>query len=100
MGDSRISVKQVEQVAKLASLRLSPDEVAGMSEQLGAIVDYMATLDDLDVSEVEPTFHPVPLQAPARPDEVTPSAPRERYLEAAPKSEAGGFAVPKVLDGE
>lgn len=100
MGDAKISLERVKQVAKLASLRLSDAEVEGFSQQLGAIVEYMATLDDLDVSAVEPTFHPVPMTAPARPDEIKPCTQRDRYLAAAPKSEAGGFAVPKVLDGE
>ena len=100
MAQEKISRDQVRHVAKLASLKLDDAEVERLGHELGDILAYMATLDALDVSSVEPTFHSVPLTAPLRADEVVESEPRQVYLDSAPKAEAGGFAVPKVLDGE
>jgi aspartyl/glutamyl-tRNA(Asn/Gln) amidotransferase C subunit len=59
----------------------------------------MTELDELDVSAVEPTFYQS-TQAALRRDQTIPSLPRAELLSAAPAHEAGGFAVPKVLDGE
>lgn len=100
MGDPKLTLDQVRHVAKLASLSLSEADLAGQQRRLADILRYFEALDGVDVTDVEPTFHPVALQAPARPDVVQPPQPRERYLAAAPKTEAGGFAVPKVLDGD
>ncbi|MDD9944291.1 MAG: Asp-tRNA(Asn)/Glu-tRNA(Gln) amidotransferase subunit GatC [Myxococcales bacterium] len=100
MAQTKIPRDQVEHVAKLASLMLADDEADRLGHELGEILAYMASLDELDVAAVEPTFHSIPMGAPLRADEVIACFPRETYLKSAPKSEAGGFAVPKVLEGE
>jgi aspartyl-tRNA(Asn)/glutamyl-tRNA(Gln) amidotransferase subunit C len=100
MTEPKISEAQVRHVARLARLSLGDDEVRAMQAQLGRILDYVASLDALDVREVPPTAHAVPLVAPLREDRVRPSLPREELLAQAPKSEAGGFAVPKVMEGD
>jgi aspartyl-tRNA(Asn)/glutamyl-tRNA(Gln) amidotransferase subunit C len=100
MAKTQISLDAVRHVAKLAALALSPDEELRLQANLDVILDHMAELDELDVSAVEPTFHAVPIEAALRADQVVPSLPRAELLAAAPAHEAGGFAVPKVLDGE
>jgi aspartyl-tRNA(Asn)/glutamyl-tRNA(Gln) amidotransferase subunit C len=95
-----ITLDVVRHVAKLAALALSPDEEERMCRELGGILSFMAALDEVDVSGVQPTLHTIALHEGLRPDEVRPSWPREELLAAAPASEAGGFAVPKVLDGD
>lgn len=100
MADSAITEARVRQVARLASLALSEDEVKRMCGELSAILAYVTTLSEVDVEGVPPTFHPVPLNCPLRPDEQGVSLSQAEALAAAPRSEAGGFAVPKVLDGE
>ncbi len=97
---ARLTLDDVHRVAVLAALELDDDEAREMCAQLDSILEYMAALDRTDVTGVDPTFHPVPNTGPLRDDEVRPSTPREEVLAAAPASEAGGFAVPKVLDGE
>ena len=97
---SRISMEEVLHVAGLARLELSAEEAERMRVQLDAILDYVASLDELDVRDVEPTFHAVPLDAPLRADEIGPSLSREDALAAAPSAEAGAFAVPQVLEGD
>lgn len=100
MTDKRISEEQVRHVARLACLALDDGEIRALSRQLGSILDYFATLDDLDLEGVEPTHHPIVLATAPRNDIVVPSLPRDVFLAAAPEQDAGGFAVPRVLDGE
>ena len=57
MADSRITIDAVRHVARLAAIALTPAEEQRMQAELDAILDYMAQLDDLDVSSVEPTAH-------------------------------------------
>jgi len=97
---ARLTLEQVRHVATLAALELSEREAQLMQEDLGSILDYIAALEQVDVRGVEAVFHPSQLASPQRADEVRPSLPREVALAAAPESEQGGFAVPKVLDGE
>ncbi len=98
MAEDKITLEQVMHVAKLAMLSLSDDEAKEMQQQLDAILAYMDGLDELDVSEVPPTFHSIPMSAPMRRDVVDRCADRAEVLEQAPQSEAGGFAVPLVLE--
>jgi aspartyl-tRNA(Asn)/glutamyl-tRNA(Gln) amidotransferase subunit C len=98
MADHKISLDQVLHVAKLARLTLSDDEAVQMQEQLDAILGYMEGLDELDVSEVPPTFHSIPMDAPLRPDAPQRCSDRAETLAQAPASESGGYAVPLVLE--
>ena len=68
MADAKITLEQVLHVAKLARLTLSHEEAVQMQVQLDAILGYMEGLDELDVSDVPPTFHSIPMDAPLRPD--------------------------------
>ena len=98
MADAKITLEQVLHVAKLARLSLSDDEARQMQQQLDAILGYMEELDELDVSDVPPTFHSIPMDAPLRPDVPARCSDRSEILAQAPRSEAGGFAVPLVLE--
>jgi aspartyl-tRNA(Asn)/glutamyl-tRNA(Gln) amidotransferase subunit C len=97
---ARLTLDQVRHVAHLAALELDETEARTLCDDLGSILDHMAALDALDVSGVEPTFHPLQAAAVLREDRVQPSLARDQALAAAPASEHGGFAVPKVLDGD
>ena len=98
MADAKITLEQVLHVAKLARLSLSDDEARQMQQQLDAILGYMEGLDELDVSDVAPTFHSIPMDAPLRADVPERCSDRSETLAQAPQSEAGGFAVPRVLE--
>lgn len=100
MAEPKLTLAEVRKVAHLARLALSDDEVEPMRAQLAEILEYMAELDAIDVASVEPTYHSIPMDAPLRRDVARPCLPREEALAAAPAAEAGGFAVPKVLEGE
>ena len=96
----RITRAEVEHVAQLARLALSPDEIESLTQELGAIVDYAAQVSALDTRDVPPTAHPLPVVNVLRPDEVRPSLPRDEVLAAAPVAEEHRFRVPRILGEE
>lgn len=53
-----ISKKEVQHIAKLARLGLTETEIKKFQKELSSILDYFRSLEKLDVSKVEPTFHP------------------------------------------
>jgi aspartyl-tRNA(Asn)/glutamyl-tRNA(Gln) amidotransferase subunit C len=93
-----LSLAEVEHIASLARLRLTPDEKDRFREQLSAILDYMTMLKRLDTAAIEPTATVLPLRTVLRPDAVTPSLPVDDLLANAPAAEAQRFRVPPVLE--
>ena len=88
----------VQYVAHLARLSLSPDEEQKIGAQLGNILGYIEKLKEVDVSGVEPTAHAFPLVNVTRPDEVRPSMSNEDALRNAPAHANGLFMVPKIVE--
>jgi aspartyl-tRNA(Asn)/glutamyl-tRNA(Gln) amidotransferase subunit C len=93
-----LSRAEVQHIADLADLALTPAEVEQFTRDLDAVLQHMAQLQELDTSEVELTTHLGVLQMPLRPDEVRPGLSQEAALAAAPRVGPGAFAVPKFVD--
>jgi aspartyl-tRNA(Asn)/glutamyl-tRNA(Gln) amidotransferase subunit C len=91
-----ITREDVLHVAKLARLELSEPEVERMQEQLSAILEAVGKVAQLDLSDVEPTAHPLDLVNVLVDDVPRPSLPREEALANAPDPEDGFFGVPAV----
>jgi aspartyl-tRNA(Asn)/glutamyl-tRNA(Gln) amidotransferase subunit C len=96
---SRITADEVRELALLARLRLSDDEVARMTGDLGAILEYVDALRALDTSDVEPMTHAVPFDCPTRADETAPSLPLDDALANAPRRDGDFFQVPRIVPG-
>lgn len=94
----KITADEVKKVAKLAKLTLSDTDLERMATDMGAMLDYVATLTNLDTEGIVPTAHAVPMANAFRPDQLRPSLEREVVLAAAPKSANGTFRVPKVIE--
>lgn len=94
----KIERAQVEQVARLARLALEPVELDALTGQMDAILGYVAKLDELDTTGIEPTAHAVPMENAFREDAVRPSLGVERALVNAPAAANGCFRVPKVIE--
>jgi aspartyl-tRNA(Asn)/glutamyl-tRNA(Gln) amidotransferase subunit C len=92
-----LSRQQVEKVALLARLELTSDELATMTSQLAAIVDYVEQLSELDTEAVEPMAHPIDCANVFREDRVQPSVERDQMLASAPHSDGQCYLVPAVL---
>ena len=88
----------VKYVANLARLTLTPQEEKLFGEQLGQVLGYIEKLKQVDVSNVEPTAHAVPMVNVVRADEVQPSLPNEEALRNAPAKANGLFVVPKIVE--
>ena len=87
----------VEKVALLARLQLSPEELAEMTSQLDAIVGYIQQLAELDTDAVEPMAHAADLHNVFREDDPQPSIARDQALQNAPKRDDETYRVPAVL---
>jgi len=88
----------VNYVAHLARLKLSPEEAQKLGTQLVDILGYIEKLKQVDVSGVDPTAHPFPLVNVTRPDEARPSLPHDDALVNAPQKANGLFVVPKIVE--
>jgi aspartyl-tRNA(Asn)/glutamyl-tRNA(Gln) amidotransferase subunit C len=88
----------VKYVAHLARVALTPEEEQKFGAQLGNILGYIEKLKELDVSNVEPMAHAVPLVNVTRPDEIRPSLPHEEAMRNAPAQANGLFIVPKIVE--
>ena len=95
MSDSEFDIKYVAYLARIA---LTPEEEARLGSQLGDILGYVKKLEELDVSDVEPMAHAVPLDNVLRADEVQPSITNEEAMANAPNKANGLFVVPKIVE--
>jgi aspartyl-tRNA(Asn)/glutamyl-tRNA(Gln) amidotransferase subunit C len=88
----------VNYVAHLARLSLSPEEAKKFGAQLVNVLGYIEKLKEVDVSAVEPTAHAFPLVNVTRQDEVRPSMDHDAALGNAPAKANGLFIVPKIVE--
>jgi aspartyl-tRNA(Asn)/glutamyl-tRNA(Gln) amidotransferase subunit C len=98
MSDVKITLDEVEHVARLARLALDADEKQQMRRQLDAILGYIEQLRRVDTTGIEPTAHVLPLVNVMRDDEVRPSYPADAMLANAPDAFDGQFRVPRILE--
>jgi aspartyl-tRNA(Asn)/glutamyl-tRNA(Gln) amidotransferase subunit C len=89
-----ISRDEVVHVARLARLELTDDELDRFAGQLDAILEAVGKVSELDLSEVEPTLHPLALSNVWAEDEPRPSLTVEEALANAPDREDDAFRVP------
>jgi aspartyl-tRNA(Asn)/glutamyl-tRNA(Gln) amidotransferase subunit C len=94
MNAMAITREEVLHVAKLARLELTDDEVERLTEQLGAILEAVSKVSELDLSDVPPTSHPLALVNAWAPDEPRPSLPLDEVFANAPAREGDLFKVP------
>jgi aspartyl-tRNA(Asn)/glutamyl-tRNA(Gln) amidotransferase subunit C len=94
----KITMKEVEHVARLARLELTGEEKERMRAQLDSILTYIDKLNELDTSAVEPTSHVLPMMNVFRDDEVRPSLSQEETLANAPDRQDLFFRVPRILE--
>jgi aspartyl-tRNA(Asn)/glutamyl-tRNA(Gln) amidotransferase subunit C len=93
-----ISREDVEHVARLAQLGLTDEELDRMQTQLSRILEAIATLRDVDTSEVGPTAQVIELENVMRDDAPTAPISRDAALANAPVREGPFLRVPTVLE--
>jgi aspartyl-tRNA(Asn)/glutamyl-tRNA(Gln) amidotransferase subunit C len=95
MAAAEIDIKYVSHLARIS---LTPDEGKKLAAQLGTILGYVEKLKELDVSNVEPTAHAVPMVNITRADEIQTSLPHDEAMRSAPRQANGLFIVPKIVE--
>lgn len=98
MTTTSVTRDDVLHLAQLSSLQLSDDEITALQQELTSILGYIAQLDELDTSGVEPTYQVTDLENVWRDDVVVKSdTDREALLKLAPSAKNDQIKVPKVL---
>ena len=98
MKGTRISKEEVRQIARLARLSPSEEEIDRLTGELDSILGYFEKLNELDTTGIEPTSHAVEVNWPFREDRVLRSLPADEVLRNAPDKGRGIFRVKKVIE--
>ncbi len=93
-----ITKKDVQYIAALARVDLPEDKLEGLTKNLTDIVGYVKQLQKLDLKDIKPTSHAVPLTDALRKDIVKPSLSNAQALSLAPQAKDGCFKVPLVIE--
>lgn len=94
----QVTKELVEYVANLSRIKLDDEKTEKMISELGAIVDYMDVLNQLDTENVEPLSHVFSITNVMRDDVTAQSYDREELLKNAPDHTDETFVVPKTVD--
>ena len=94
----RLTRAQVIEIAELARLNLTSEEIDLYQDQLSAVLEYAARLQTLDTDAILPTATVLPVRNVMRTDEPCPSMPRDDILANAPEAEDGCFRVQAILE--
>lgn len=91
-----IDESTVNHVARLARLRLTPDEQQVMREELSGILEHIDAIRAMDLDGVEPTTHVIAVENVLRPDVPRPGLSRDDALREAADVVDGSFGVPRM----
>ena len=100
MPANKITLDEVRHVAKLARLDMDENELSRFTRQLEPILGYVAKISQLNVDNVQPMAHALPLHNVLREDVIEPPLPLDKVLQNAPEVDGAFFAVPKILGGD
>jgi aspartyl-tRNA(Asn)/glutamyl-tRNA(Gln) amidotransferase subunit C len=100
MAEKVISVDDVRHVAKLARLHFEEADVQRFARQLGSILHYVNKIGELNVANVPPMAHALPIHNVLREDVVEPGLGVDKVLANAPERDGSFFAVPKIIGGD
>ena len=98
---STLETNDVDRIATLARLALTPEERNRFATQLSDVLQYVAQISTIDTAGVVATSHPLAAGDAWRDDQPNPSLPTADALANAPDAnrESGLFRVPKVIGG-
>lgn len=93
-----LTPEEVKHIALLSRLELDDGEVAQYTSELGKILEYVEQLQELDVENVEPLSHAIPMANVFRNDDVGESLDSETALANAPEKDEPYFLTPRVTE--
>ena len=88
----------VRRIARLARLAITDEEEARLEQELSGILDWVAQLDEIDTSAVEPMTRVAAMKIKMRKDEITDGYCAADILKNAPQADDGYFVVPKIVE--
>jgi aspartyl-tRNA(Asn)/glutamyl-tRNA(Gln) amidotransferase subunit C len=94
-----LSEQEVRHVAMLARLSLTDEEVRSLQDDLNSILGHIDEIQQLDLDDVPPMTHAVPITNVTRGDVVVPGLSHEEALMNAPAQEGGAFLIPQITGG-
>ena len=92
-----ISADNVRYIGSLSRIYLKEKEINDLAEDLEKILHYVAKLEKLNISAVEPTSHVLPLKNIYREDKIKPPLKQKEALIMAVEEHKGHFKVPRVI---
>ncbi len=98
MTHEAIKSAEVERIAKLARLQLSPEQKAQTAIDFDRILDHVDALQQVDTTGIAPTEHAVDIKLLTREDVIRPSLTVADALHNAPERLGDGFGVPKIIE--
>lgn len=98
MSSGPLREDDVRHVATLARLALDDAEIARLTPQLAAILQYAEQVGEVAADDVEPMTHPLGLADVYRDDVVAAGLTAPDVLAAAPDVQAGRFGVPRIVE--
>lgn len=93
-----ISKEDVKNIASLSRIHLEENEADQIVKNLEDILGYIAKIEKLDVSNVEPTSHVLALENVYREDKSNPSLGQKNAIKISKETHNGSFKVPKVIE--
>jgi aspartyl-tRNA(Asn)/glutamyl-tRNA(Gln) amidotransferase subunit C len=90
--------EEVEAIAHLARLELSPEEIAHYRGDLERILALVQQFAEVETDEIEPMAHPLDLEQRLRVDAVTESDQHELFQSIAPNVSDDLYVVPRVIE--
>ncbi len=93
-----LDIEAVSKIAHLARLGVDKSEYETYARNLSDILTFIEQLNNVDTQGVEPMAHPMDASQRLRVDEVSETIQREKFQQVAPRTEAGLYLVPKVID--
>lgn len=93
----KISHEEIQKIALLSRLHIPDEKLVETEKALSDILTYVEQLEELDLTDVQPMAHAVPLYNVYREDKVVPSLDHELALSNAPEEDNGYFKVPRVI---
>jgi aspartyl-tRNA(Asn)/glutamyl-tRNA(Gln) amidotransferase subunit C len=93
-----ISDDEVRAIARLARIDIEEKDIPAFATELSQILAFVAQMDGVDTTDVEPLAHPLELDAHRRVDEVLETNLRDVYQSGAPQVEGALYLVPKVIE--
>ena len=93
-----IGPAEVEKIAYLARLAISPEDIPRYARDLSSILALAEKMNAVDTGGVDPMAHPLNMAQRLRVDAITETDQRERFQHISPQTAQGLYLVPKVIE--